>query len=153
LKRLTLICFALLAVPLVLVACNDDDDDDAGDTTATATTPAGTPADGTDDLPAAERDQIHQSIEEYLQAAHDQDRDRLREHVADGVPDADLDRAMDQLREHQYELIDIEDIAVDGDTARVTIRLRDKDGEEVTRTLDFERDQDQWRIRDPELHE
>ncbi len=138
-KRLLLILVAIAALPLLFVACGDDDDDDTNG--------------GGDQLTTQERDQIQQSVNDYLAALRDQDKDKLKEALKDGTGDADVTRAMDRLKDHKYTLVSVTSMERDGDEVKVTLQLKDKDGATVTRTLEFERDQDRWQISDPELKE
>ena len=103
-------------------------------------------------LRSQDRDQIQQVVQDYLAALLQQrDQTQLRQYLRTGVPDQQIQRARDQLRTHDYHLVAITDITVSGDKATATVRLQDRDGTEITRTLQLERDQDQWRISDPTL--
>jgi hypothetical protein len=164
----------LLAAAAVLAGCSSGNDASttanhtatalptgAGATATSAPrTPAGTAAPAatpptatvTPPVRAQDRDQIQQVVQDYLGALLQQrDQDRLRQYLRTGVSDAQLQQARDQIRAHTYHLVAITDITVTGDRATATVRLQDRDGTEVTRTLELERDQDQWRIRDPVL--
>lgn len=114
----------------------------------------GTVAAGTATLPlrTQDRDQIQQVVQDYLAALLQQrDQTQLRQFLRTGVPDPQIQQARDQIRAHDYHLVAITDITVNGDQATATVRLQDRDGTAITRTLQLERDQDQWRISDPTL--
>ncbi|MBI2322224.1 MAG: hypothetical protein HYU88_09100 [Chloroflexi bacterium] len=99
-----------------------------------------------------DRDQIQQRIRQYVSdLAQQPERARLREHVTADVPDAEMDRVLERARDRQFQVVDVADIQVLGDRATATVRLRQRDGTELTWSMELLRERDQWRIRNPDL--
>ncbi len=136
----------LLTIPFIAVACGGDDDGNGG------TTPVATDATATSELTQQDENQLSQAVFDYFVVVREPDRDRIRDLLRD-TSDAAVTRAMDRLRERVYELVEIVsfEVTAPGEVT-VTLKVQDKDGTESTKTLAFERDQDQWKLRDPELH-
>jgi hypothetical protein len=141
----------LLTVPFVAIACGDDDDN-GGTTPVAATSTAVADTTGTSELTQQDENQLSQAVLDYFVVLGDQDQTRLRDMLRD-PSDGAITQAMDRQRDRLYQLVQIMSYDVTApDQVSVKLKVRDKDGTESTKTLEFERDQDQWKLRDPELH-
>jgi hypothetical protein len=129
---------------LLFAGCGDDN----GDTDVETTTTVG----DQDRDQERDRDQIHQLINDTLDACEDRDRDRLRDVSRDHVHD-DLEHA-DFMTDDDiaFDVLD-EDITVNGDSATADIHLRvhergDDDQVEQDMHWRFHHDDAGWRLDD-----
>jgi hypothetical protein len=135
---------------LLVAGCGDDNDD-------TDVEPATTVGDQDRDQERdrdqdRDRDQIHQLINDTLDACEDRDRDRLRDMSRDHVHD-DLEHA-DFITDDDitFDVLD-QDVTVDGDSATADIHLRvrergDDDQVEQDMNWRFHHDGAGWRLDD-----
>jgi|GEM_PF-3935407 predicted lipid-binding transport protein (Tim44 family) len=128
-------------------ACADDDPTSAsGDGTTTEVVDR--PGDQARDRDR-DRIRIHEAVEDVLGACQDQDRDRLRDRTGDRDRDRLRDGSCDAVADGSDVSVTEEDIAIEGDEATVTLRLRvrSRDGEvyELGDTWRFRRsDESGW---------
>lgn len=116
--RPAVLAAAVVALALAPVAgCGDDDDGTATGAGATTTLAGERERD-------RDRDRVHQTVEDIADACHDQDRDRLRDHVADQHHDRIRDGSCAALAGAVDVEVTVDDITVTGDEATATVRLR-----------------------------
>ena len=128
------------ALAFVPVACSDDDTTPAS-SDGTTTEEVDRPGDQVRDRDR-DRDRIHQAMEDVLGACQDQDRDRLRDRTGEQDRDRLRDGSCDAVADGSEVSVVEEDIAVDGDEATVTLRLRVRSRDGETYELG-----DTWRFR------
>ena len=130
---------ALLVLALVVMACGGDN---------------GSPSRSTDirfPFPRADRDKILFLVGDYVSALRDEDRQKIRDVLRDPT-DANVESALAQDRARLAQLVGIQEYKLTAeDQVTVTVEVRDRSGTLWTFTLDVDREQDRWRIRDPRL--
>ena len=138
--RNVVLALGLVAVVATVGGCGDDDDDT---TEPTATSPG--------DAVSADEEALAEASDDLVDSCATRDRDRLRDLLADGVRDRIRDQ--DQLVAEDVEDVAVvsRDIAIDGDTATITVTLAvtiDGETTEVDRVWAYERIDGVWVLSD-----
>ncbi len=134
-KHLLLVIGLVVVLPasLVAAACGDDD--------------PGPPL----QLEQQDRDQITRMASDYLAALATRDMAKAMAQLPAGVPSATVTNAMNTYRDEGYQDVSVGDMTVDGQQVTVTLNLKDKAGEPITRTFEFKIDKGEWKLWSPQL--
>lgn len=134
--RLLLFAALFVILPVALFsACGGDDDADE------------TPI----QLQQADRDRIIETATAYVAALKARDMTAAKDRIIKGVPEATIKKSMDTVEEEGFTFVAAHEPTADGQHVEILIDLKDKDGNSVTRKLEFRLDGGNWVVYSPHL--
>ena len=104
------------------------------------------------ELKQAERDRITEIAKTYVAALEANDTAAAQALLVKGVPSATVAKAITTVEHQGFHLVSVgEPSAVDSSNVEVQVELTDKDGNAVSRKLEFRREDDEWVVYSPPL--